>query len=853
MARRGRFTSPNSGGQNLTALITSLLRERNSAEEQALLNAYRTGTAYNGAVPTADDIQAFYDNWAATAGYATGTLEYQAIVQKKSDLNNYDLKKQFNVLISTFNSTDGGNYQEIINFVTGAAQTSTDPNDIADYGNAIESTTSAYLKYQGQRLVRGELTAAEYQRITLEAIAVLDPESTAYTNAVYDAYQYEWNAESSKWSNRIKAGTGTNAQFRAWANGFKNRIASAGVSTDSDLYTAIGATIAQTNMAVGDSPTNTRLSTTLNDLNSVFAIANNVVGGVKLNMGDIIGDPKDILTKLKNNPAMIGLLASAIDDDPSLINSTLTALGITSGASLLSWYDSKVKSGLNDAATIANAGGSSNYDDWIGVAKTSGSLTAMDEYAVASAKRARLIDEAAGNPSLITYYNNEYNKFLGGEDSFFGKVPSDQGLFDEQKIVIQNEYNALNGNADGSPTLSGYQGGQEPVWEDVQGYAADSIDIESGRAVLEWRPELGKKGEYVAADPKALGYKAGSYQYVAFTVLPDGKKTSYIVSVTGKQIVNGNGEANGWLYQGPNGNFAVDAQGNPYKVTQPISTRPEGYQVDDFSKVGQKLDSMPLIDLTPFTGNGSLSSINPNVVKDGILASDGREAAALVANVTGGLDADAQGMIGEQVATINANANEQEALILGQNPTTENLLKAARLRGSNAANDYENVVLKNPKMYREVEPGLWQKENTNTGDFFNDLVFALDFAGNIQYPMTVDLRTPEMIKAKEDKNPSFWEQVGTNLNPVADNNNLLSSFFGNLILGKKKTTFSNTFAPILPASATTRPVVSPPAPTVRVPDIIPPTSSVPTVPTAPIPEPPQVVLPPSRGGGRVAL
>jgi hypothetical protein len=796
MARRGRFTSPNSGGQNLTALIASLLRERNSAEEQALLNAYRTGTAYNGSVPTADSIQDFYNSWASNAGYAPGTLEYQAIVQKKSDLNNYDLKKQFNVLISEFNTTDGSNYQEIINFVTGAAQTSTDPDDIADYGNAIESTTSAYLKYQGQRLVRGELTAAEYQRITLEAISVLDPESTAYTNAVYDAYQYEWNAESSKWSNRIKAGTGTNAQFRSWANGFKNRIASAGVSTDSDLYTAIGATIAQTNMAVGDSPTNTRLSTTINDLNTVFNIASNVVGGLKLNMGDIIGDPKDILKKLKDNPAMIGLLADALDDNPSLISPTLTALGITSGASLLSWYNGKVSSGLNDAETIANAGGSSDYDDWIGVAKTSGSLTAMDEYAVAASKRARLIDQAAGNPTLITYYNSEYEKFLTGKDSFFGTVPSDQGLFDEQVIVINNEYNALTGNADGSPTLSGYQGGQEPVWEDVQGYAIDSEDIKNGRAVLEWRPELGKKGEYVAADLKAKGYRAGSYQYVSFTVLPNGTKTSHIVSVVGKQIVNGNNEPNGWLYQGPNGNFAVDLQGNSYRVTQPIPTKPEGYEVDDFNKVGTKEDSIPLIDLTPFNNPRAASADNPSIVMDGVSPAEMREAANLAGLVSSGLDKDSSDAFNSQIATLNTKANEQEATTLGTNPTIENLLKAAKLRGSNAANDYENVVLKNPTMYREAEPGLFYKQDTNTGDFINDLIFGLDFAGNILYPMTVDLRTPQMIKAKEEKNPSFWEVFGGELNTALPTNNPIFPFFSNLIFGESKKKETDLFKPV---------------------------------------------------------
>ncbi len=373
MARRGRFTSPNSGGQNLTALIIGLLRERKNAEEQGLLDAYRTGTAYNGAVPTAADIQSFYDEWASAAGYTPGSLEYQAIFQKKSDLNNYDLKKQFNALISTFNTTDGSNYQDIIDFLGNEAQTSTDPNDLADYANSIETTTSAYLKYQGQRLIRGELTAAEYQKITLESLKVLDPGSIAYTNAVYDAFQYEWNAEATKWQNRIRAGTATNAQFRSWANGFKNRLVQSNISKDSELYTSIGASIAQASIAVGDSPTSTRLNTTLSTLNSVFSLAQTQIGGVEIGVGDIMGDPKDVLKKLRENPDLMGLYAEWLDDNPSMIDPSLRSLGISDGASFRQWFEDTLDSGLTDAQTIEAAGGKANFDDWVGAATTNGS------------------------------------------------------------------------------------------------------------------------------------------------------------------------------------------------------------------------------------------------------------------------------------------------------------------------------------------------------------------------------------------------------------------------------------------------------------------------------------------------
>ena len=852
MARRGRFTNPNSGGQNLTALIASLLRERNANEEQALLNAYRTGTAYNGSVPTADDIQAFYDQWASNAGYTPGTLEYQAIFQKKADLNNYDVKKQFNELISTFNTTDGANYQDIINFLGNEAQTSTDPNDLADYANAIETTTNAYLKYQGQRLVRGELTAAEYQRITLESIKVLDPDSTAYKNAIYDAFQYEWNAEATKWQNRIKAGTATNAQFRSWANGFKNRLVQSNISKDSDLYTSIGASIAQASIAVGDSPINARLNTTLADLNDVFGLAQAQIGGVDIGIGDIMSDPKDVLKKLRDNPELMGLYAEWIDDNPNALGPTLARLKITDGASFRRWFDDALKSGITDAQTITAAGGSANWDDWVGAATTNGSLTTFDEYAVVSSKHLRDTSNARGDDQLIAFYDNEYRKFLSGEKSYYGKAPAFQ-MYEQQATVIQNELNAMNGqHTQGALTLSGALSGEELPWENINTTVENNLALSTGQAVRVWNKDT---GVFTTEPPRAKGlnYKNGSYQYVGYTVLPDGTTIASVISITGKKIVDGSGNANGFVYELPNGRtYATDIQGTVYEVTSAVPVASEGYSVDDFSTIGVKRDKIPLIDLSGLKDNRSLSSINPVVIQDGVIATDLRTAAELAAGLVGALDQESASALESEIGTLTTRANNLDATYLYATPTTENFIKAAELLG----NPLAATIKANPDLYKEVQPGVFVKKSTiGTGDFFLDIGLRLAEAGtpygnNANYPERIDLRSPEAIAAESRPGQTAMAQeLATNLNPVADGNNLLSSFFGNLIFKDKTPKYSNTFAPILPASATTSSVVVPPTTPVYKPDIIGPTA--PAAPVAPPPPPP--VLPPSRGGGRVAL
>ena len=865
MARRGRFTSPNSGGQNLTALITSLLRERNSAEEQALLDAYRTGTAYNGSVPTADDIQSFYDNWASASGYTPGTLEYQAIFQKKADLNNYDVKKQFNALISTFNTTDGSNYQDIIDFLGNQAQTSTDPNDLADYANSIETTTNAYLKYQGQRLVRGELTAAEYQKITLESLKVLDPDSTAYKNAIYDAFQYEWNAEATKWQNRVKAGTATSAQFRSWASSFKNRMVGSGISKNSDLYTSVGASISQASLSVGDSPTNTRLNSTLDTLNSVFSLAQAQIGGVEIPVEDIMGDTKNVLKNLAKNPDLMGLYAEWIDSNKGSISPMLTDLGITDGASFRQWFQDTLDSGINDAQAVTAAGGNANWDDWTAAARSNGALTTFDEFAVSSSKHARDVANAKGDDSLINFYDTEYRKFLSGEKSYYGDRPALEGLYAQQFAVVQNEANAMGGSyAEGSLTLTGALNGGEPTWSNVQLTFENAAALTSGAAVRVWNKET---GQFTTEPPRAAGAAQGSYQYVSFTVLPDGTKVPSVVSVLGKKAVSSTDGTTitGYIFELPNGKtYGVNPSGDAYELTGSIPVTGADYEIDDFAEFGTRTTdgTLPLIDTTPFIRQGAnAGAFNPEdrearrnaLTLYGVDAADLDAAAELALTVAAGLDRTAKAGIEAaskaltaQSITIRASALESSA------SNVEQLAEAAVLRGNPAAAQYNTYVKPNMDKYEEVAKGLFQLKDPAAQRAAQDKNKYMAVGGQIvgnrfglggeaDLPTVVDLRPESVKSSSRERDVTAAERIFAGYG-VPSTQAPSDNFFRNMPTTKKQQ--YGSLPPALPPAAMARSVVIPPTPSVRVPDII-----GPTMPTAPAVAAPPPLLPPSRGGG----
>ena len=199
MARRGRFGRSETGASDLSATIRSLIQQQSAQEEQIFMKAFYDGTEYGGKIPSMADVVAFYERIAGLSGIDRGSTEWTGVQQKIGDANNFDVKRTYNALITEFNSTNGANYSELVDFITGRAMTSTDQGDLNTYQGSVGDITASFLKYKGQALSRGELTPQEYQRITLDALEVLDPGSEQYRSAMYDSLTYEWNAMSTIW------------------------------------------------------------------------------------------------------------------------------------------------------------------------------------------------------------------------------------------------------------------------------------------------------------------------------------------------------------------------------------------------------------------------------------------------------------------------------------------------------------------------------------------------------------------------------------------------------------------------------------------------------------------------------
>ena len=551
MARRGRFGRSETGASNLSATIASLVRQQQDAEEKLLLEAYYSEIPYKGSVPTIDDVISFYDNIASLTGVEQGTEEYEAIFQKKNAVNNYDIKRTYNQLIADFNQSKGDNYKELIDFLGNRATTSTDQGDLDSYVAGMDEATNAYIRFQGEALVRGEITAKEYQRLTLESLAVLEPGSEGYQTAIYDAFQYEWTAESKKWANRVTAGTATASQFAAWGKSFANRVLQSGISKDSDLYTSIGATVA--NQSGGGSGGQKKLSRLAGDLNDVFVSAAAQLGF------EIKGDPTDIFTgnndedvldRMAESPQVFAALFEYMDDNPGYTNPILTKLGIETGDDGRAWLDKSLRVGLYEAQIAGK-----DVDKWSGASKTNGSLSSLDEFTLASSKWISDKIAAKGDKQLLSYYNNEWRKYLAAaksglylEESIYGSAPQQWATEGQVSLYLAEVDAAFGKFSPETQTISGQLDERvDQDWGNFEVNDAESAALSSGAAVQVYNKET---DSYTYEGVQAAGLSKGSYQYVEM-INVGGKVVARTISVRGVPIEDKNGAIVAYRYEMP--------------------------------------------------------------------------------------------------------------------------------------------------------------------------------------------------------------------------------------------------------------------------------------------------------------
>lgn len=718
MARRGRFGRSETGASDLSATIRSLVMQQKQDEEKALLDAYYSEISFaGGGIPTLQDIINFYRESASMAGVDEGTEAYQAIFQKINDVTNYDIKRQYGDLIDEFNSTNGSNYEQVINFISGRGQTSTNQDDLAEFANAIDSTTTAFLRYKGEALKKREISPKEYQSITMAAVQALDPGSEAYNSAVYDSFAYEWDAQSEIWGNKLRAGLISQAKYASLANSLAARMLASGVDKGSGLYTGVLATIATSSGGgSGSSVANKRIGNNTGKLARAYLVAAAATG---------VGDPKD-LENLEQDPAKVNEYIAAnpeiwlLYDEYLIANPGATNLLSSAGIDVSSpeefkdWRESKMDRIQADYAISGNQDG---YDEVTRAIKATGRGSVEDDFSYAADKRNKML-AAAKNPIDQTYIRNQWKMYLNGQNSkMFGTIPggspSDFALAlsrSSQYLVTlyQNELSRANGEKvpEGSITLSGkYDGNTGELnidndWQYDGASQTDAAALALGLGV--WSTT--NDGEVLA--PSDGGFDRGTYKQVTFGKSLDGSLTPFIREIYGEELYKTGdigGEPIGWVYDVDGLTIATNLEGRP--INLPLAKDGNKYVVDgDKANGATASNTLGIIDTSVVSTPALLRSVSTKITGD---ATDPNNVIPGLLT-TGVLSNEQKDIISADLKRLQGAADLRQAKQLQTLPnlSPQQRKQIYELQGSNVS-DWDKFVGNNINKYVEKSPGIW--------------------------------------------------------------------------------------------------------------------------------------------------
>lgn len=683
MARRGRFGRAEAGSSNLSSLIQQLIREQKAAEERLLLEAFYAGSALYGKVPSIQDVIAFYKDLSDLGGFDENSMEWQAISQKIEAANNFDINREYNRLTDEFELTNGANYDQLVSFLRGRAQSSTNEEHLATYGQAVSNYTFSYLSLKGEvDLKGGAITAEQYRSLAAGLLETIGKDDPNYYNALLTAYTHEWNSENQKYYDRFKAGNISRGQYLAFIKEFQNAAIAAGVDKNSTLYTGTlsAATTARSSGGGGVSPSRKRYDKSVDNISAMWNIMNSTLNfDTGFEVGAAFESRDAVLEKIARTPEAAAMYAAFIEDNPAAISAELRAMGISTGQDFLELWDRDIND-LRNNANAAYTTGSLPKNSWQKVGEVwtrTGSATYFEEIQYVGN---RYIDDrtsAKANEFLMDFYDREYEKYLTGKSSYYGQIPEDAPIYHGELIGIELE--KLRGNKDAlranGVTTWGLSGSEVDDVNSIVGAAAPTKaaveEIKSGKKVNSWNEQ---SQSWEAVDRQSLGVDNGVYQYVRVEKLPDGTYYSYTAVAFGTKVINADGRPFGaYRYNIP------DAFGN----NEPIVIGTDGtlYDADYFSQSGDSWMPMGGSSQVPTLGKVSRvdyraaiyegydptlglldrTGISPTTSPETLLRIRQTAEEALV-----GIRPDDQNDAAEQVAGISGTANELKAQRLAE-------------------------------------------------------------------------------------------------------------------------------------------------------------------------------------------
>ena len=278
MARRGRFARP-TGGSDISALISQLIQQQAQRRYNAMGNAFKNGTQFEGQTVTADMLISYLGTVADVLGYDATTF-----AAEQTEILITGAKNKASAAAAAYNG-DRGNVAKYADYIAAKRELlqyySPSSDNYASTVADINNAATEFIKDSGNLLSSGAITVEEYQ---LRAGGSLDSASDDQQETLTDLYlrtlyNYEQKFEQAKLDKSKNYGA-----YLKWLNGWIKRYENEGLTGsvtyatlkgDASTVGAAGATEgARTRVNAGA----TALQNGINSINSFYGLVSETLG-----------------------------------------------------------------------------------------------------------------------------------------------------------------------------------------------------------------------------------------------------------------------------------------------------------------------------------------------------------------------------------------------------------------------------------------------------------------------------------------------------------------------------------------------------------------------------------------------
>lgn len=437
MARQGRFGQTLAGTSNLSAAIRSLVSQQLASEEQTLFRAFYDKTPYNGSVPSYGDLVSFVNNRISLVGSDPAQVSYYDNLLGQAQ--KFQVQETYKGLRDTFNSTNGSNYDEYASFL----QSSGD-----EYSSELYSVTKNYItSFLADDLARDDITRDEFISKANNATNYFVDNQDVYDDVKYSLYDTLFRRDSNEQedllkqvnSNDPRAVLNANRNLLAFYKGWSTTLSNNGIA--GDLLDVVKNGISDTNSSIqvqSRNIANTAAANLLAGRKSAYDSAQATLDAYAKQIAPSIGIDSSSKDFSFNDIPAVTMAAALADLSPEAQLQVRKAIDSLNNAS-------------TSYAQTLRAQGNTDKANGIQAVSTkakllSGQDISFERYIEGSDKKDALMALADGIPSDEIYINQEWVRFLRGQNSSLfgdGIVPSKDITGEEVARNILTEADAI--------------------------------------------------------------------------------------------------------------------------------------------------------------------------------------------------------------------------------------------------------------------------------------------------------------------------------------------------------------------------------------------------------------------------